>query len=40
LTLDEFETLSEQYAQASVAQQADPNFLATQAEAKADLPSG
>ncbi len=36
---DEFETLREQYAQASVAEQANPNFLATQAEAKLTYPA-
>ena len=37
--VDEFETLREQYAQASVAAQANPNFLATQAEAKLTYPA-
>lgn len=36
---DEFETLREQYAQGAVAQQANPNFLATKAEASLTYPA-
>lgn len=37
--MNEFETLREQYAQSAVSQQANPNFLAQQAEASLTYPS-